>query len=172
MAVPHSPSPSRVHGTNGTNGIHLSSSSNHNHQVNGNGGGISHGTPNDESQHLGPSARPLRRLSKLKTVHPSGINRTNLNTLEKLLKSIDSLHSLVKTVLSDDLYADVAVNDRNALDAGILGDLACVPNHLQDDLRWCWKQARLKLFTDELIDDRHERVVCGSLLSNRLRYLC
>jgi len=154
MAHPTSPPSKQV---NGSNGHHAPQSSSNNDHINDNA--HVNGVINGDSQHLAPSTVPLRRLSKLKTVHPTGINRTSLNTLEKLLKSIDSLHSLVNTVLSDDLYADLPVDDPNALNAGILGDLACLPGHLQDDLRWIWKQVRLKMFNDELIDDRHERVV-------------
>ena len=120
-----------------------------------------HGVTSGDSKHLAALIVPESKPSRLEESHNSGINRTNLNTLEKLLKSIDSLHSLVKTILNDDLYADLPIDDRNALDAGILGDLACMPGHLQDDLKWFWKQARLKLFSGELIDDRNERVVCS-----------
>lgn len=154
MANFTNPSPKQV---NGLNGHHAPQSSSNNDHVNGSA--HVNGMTNGDSQHLAPSTVPVRRLSKLKTVHPSGINRTNLNTLEKLLKSIDSLHRLVNTVLSDDLYADLPVDDPNALNAGIVGDLACLPGHLRDDLTWIWKQVRLKMFSDELIDDRNERVV-------------
>jgi len=155
MAIPNIPPSNQVNGFNGDRSLPSSNNNNNNNHING-------GT-NGNGQLSKPSTVPVRRLSKLKTIHPDGINRSNLNSLEKLLKSIDSLHNLVKTVLSDDLYADLPADDRNALNAGIIGDLACLPSHVQDDLRWVWKQVQLKLFSDELIDDRHERVVCGRL---------
>jgi hypothetical protein len=92
--------------------------------------------------------------------HATGTNRTNLNTLEKLLKRIDNMHDQLNSIFSNDMYADLDPNDPNALDAGLLGDLFSVEGHFEDDIKLVWAVVHQKLFTKGLIDDRNHKVVC------------